>query len=550
MHSDGLVDEIKSRLDIVEHISDHVALKKAGANYRGLCPFHAEKTPSFMVHPEKQIFHCFGCGAGGDIFGFTMKHENLTFAEALRLLARKAGVPLKREDPGERSERDAMKAALAEAARYYSAQLERSGPAKEYLSGRGLTGESLRAFAIGYAPEGWHNLFNHLRKKGFGEAVIMKSGLAVSGAKGPYDVFRGRVIFPIADIHGETIAFGGRVIEGGEPKYLNSPETPLFKKGDTLYGLQMAKEAIRQRGFSVLAEGYLDVIMCHQSGIANAVAPLGTALTPGHARRLGRYAPELVLVFDGDAAGTAAARRSLPIVFAGGLKARLMMLPAGEDPDSLLRARGPEHFEGLLKDALSPVDFLLRASEGPVEEAINQAIALIAEAADPVVRGRLLTELSDRTRVNEREIREKLDRQRKSGSPAPAQKARALAYNEEVLLLSAAVNLPDRAGALLERLQVGQMRDPLIRNIFERLSAGGLDAMAAASTEEEKALVRRLSIEPGFDLESADRNIEDCLRKITRRGVDERIRSAEEAGDLKLLSRLLSERQKLFEEAR
>jgi DNA primase len=550
MRSDGLVDEIKNRLDIVEHISDHVALKKAGANYRGLCPFHAEKTPSFMVHPGKQIFHCFGCGAGGDIFGFTMKHENLTFPEALRLLAKKAGVPLKREDPGARSERDAMKAALAEASRYYSAQLERSGPAKEYLSGRGLTAESLKAFAVGYAPEGWHNVFNHLKRKGFAEAIIMKSGLAASGARGPYDVFRGRVIFPISDIHGETIAFGGRVIAGGEPKYLNSPDTPLFKKGDTLYGLQRAKEAIRQRGFSVLAEGYLDVIMCHQSGIANAVAPLGTALTPGHARRLGRYAPELMLVFDGDAAGTAAARRSLPIVFAEGLKARLLMLPAGEDPDSLLRAKGPEHLEGLMKAALSPVDFLLRTAGGAVEEATNQAIALIAAAADPVVRGRLLTELSDRTRVNEREIREKLDRYRKSGSPAPAPKAGALTYNEEVLLLSAAVNLPDKAGALLERLPLGQMRDPLIRNIFQRLSGAGLDAMAAASTEEEKALVRRLSIEPGFDLESADRNIEDCLRKITGRQVDERIRSAEEAGDLKLLSRLLLERQKLFEEAR
>ncbi|HEB02137.1 MAG TPA: DNA primase, partial [Nitrospirae bacterium] len=314
MSSDGAAEEVKSRLDIVEHISDYVQLKRSGANYKGLCPFHNEKTPSFMVHPAKQIFHCFGCNAGGDVFTFTMKHEGLSFPEALALLARRAGVELKPQSGYKKGERERLKAAVVEAMSFFQAELKRSKVAGEYINKRGLTPETVKEFSIGYVPQGWHNLLNHLKKKGFKEDVIIKAGLAVKGDRGPYDVFRARLIFPILDMHGEPVAFGGRVIDDGQPKYLNSPESTLFKKSDTLYALSHSREAMRKEGFAAVSEGYLDAIMCHQHGIVNVVAPLGTALTAGHLKKLLRHTEDIVLVFDGDSAGVAAARRSLNLI--------------------------------------------------------------------------------------------------------------------------------------------------------------------------------------------------------------------------------------------
>ncbi|GAB4390715.1 MAG: DNA primase [Thermodesulfovibrionales bacterium] len=566
MNPGSPVEEIKSRLDIVDHISDYVALKRAGANYRGLCPFHAEKTPSFMVSREKQIFHCFGCGAGGDVVGFTMMHENLTFPEALRLLARKAGVALREESPRKRGEREGLKAVQAAAASFFAENLRRARPALEYLEKRGVTEGSVAAFSLGFAPAGWHNLYNHLRKKGLDEALIMKSGLVARGNRGPYDIFRGRLMFPIRDLHGDVVAFGGRVIEAGpdsekQPKYLNSPETELFHKGSTLYALDRARAAMRREGRAMVVEGYLDAIMCHQHGLEWAVAPLGTALTAGHLRVLQRYAPEVVLLFDGDQAGLAAARRSLPAVFEQGLRARLLALPAGEDPDSLLRKKGPGHLRALLESSASAVEFLLSTSEGPREETMGEAVALIARVSDPVVKGRLVSELSDLTRTGERFIREKLDLLGKA-SPAPGgggARGRALAYNEEVLLLSAAIHAPDRVGDILSELDLEDIGDPGIRSIFTRMKEGGGAAVSpaeAARGEEEGALVRRLSLEPGFDVAEAGRNVEDCLRAMRKRrinekirGIEERLRQAESSGDSALRRRLLSERQKLLQEA-
>jgi DNA primase len=557
MSNESAVEEIKSRIDIVELVSDYVALKRAGQNFKGLCPFHPEKTPSFMVSSPKQIFHCFGCGAGGDIFGFVMKYENLTFPEALELLAKRAGVELKPRKPGERGLKDTIKAVNREAQVYFIKSLSASKHAAEYLKKRGLNKEALGAFGLGFAPDSWHALSEHLKRKGFNESIIQKSGLTATGSKGPYDIFRGRIIFPILDMHGDVIAFGGRVMGKGEPKYLNSPDTPVFHKRNALYALHQAKDAVREAEEAVVAEGYLDAIMCHQHGIKNVVAPLGTALTPEHVRILKRYAGPVVLVFDGDAAGVAAAKRSLELMLSEDANVKVLLLPEGEDPDSILNKKGAEHFRELLSQALSPVDFMLKTSRAEKTGTIKETLRVIGGVKDPILRDELLGELSDRTSTREMTLREELKRQSRRPGARPgeekAPKTRgAMAYNEEVLLLSAAISVPDKAAEITGRLQTEDIKDSLIRDIFGKIqtSAGEPEAELAGATDEEKALISRLSLEPGFDTEEIDRVIDDCLLKIERRHVDEEIEKARRAGDMALLSRLLGERQKLIQEAR
>jgi DNA primase len=556
MSTNGVLDEIKSRVDIVELISEHVPLKKAGRNHKGLCPFHAEKTPSFMVNAEKQIFHCFGCSAGGDIFGFVMKHENLTFPEAKNMLAKRAGVKLRDEGGRGRGEREALRAIQNEALKFFRKSLGQSEAALKYIRERGITDASTDAFSLGYAPPGWHTLQEHLRGMRYKDSLIMRSGLVASGQRGPYDVFRSRVIFPIFDIHGEAIAFGGRIIEKGEPKYLNSPDTPLFRKGETLYALHMAKEEIRKKGYSMLVEGYLDVIMCHQAGVKNAVAPLGTALTEGHMRRLKRYSEKVLLVFDGDPAGVAAAKRSLELMLEHNFRTKVLLLPEGEDPDSIIREGGPEKLTGLLGGAVSPVEFTLRSARSGKTEAIKDAIALIAKTGEPLMRDELIAELADRTGTRELTLREELRRFKKTGLRQTGNEAPAL-YNEETLLLSAAILNPEKTEEILERAGIESFSNPIVREIFSKLrSPGGAPALGIAETEEERSLITRLSVSPGFEPEDIDRNIEDCILKIQKRHtreeirrIDEDIKAAERAHDPELLNRLLSEKQKLIKGA-
>ncbi len=548
---ESAVDEIKSRLDIVELVSDYVQLKKAGQNYKGLCPFHPEKTPSFMVSQPKQIFHCFGCGTGGDAFGFVMKHEGLTFQEALELLAKRTGVQLGRSHGrgGQRSVRDAIKAVNREALAFYRSALNNSPRAREYLEKRGISHEVADDFSLGYAPQGWHALTEHLKRKGLKEPAILKAGLSARGQKGSYDIFRERIMFPIFDLHGDVIAFGGRVIGQGEPKYLNSPDTEAFRKRHNLYALSNAKEAIRASGEAVVVEGYLDAIMCHQHGITNAVAPLGTALTEAQVRILKRFARRVVLVFDGDAAGVAAAKRSLRLMLSeGGVDVGVLLLPGGEDPDSALRAEGPQRMRERLAAASSPVDFMLETATAGMQDTINEALGAIAGAKDPIQRGELVRELADRTGRDERDLREKLALLSRGGAAEKA-RPRTIVYDEEHLLLSASAAAPEKAADILGRLEPREIRNDTIRGLFEKLKRGG-SVQEAAETEGERALVSRLMLQPGFDVDDIDRMVDDCVRRIQRRKVEDRIREARTAGDLRLLGQLLSERQKLLQEAR
>ena len=408
MKTDRLLEEIKSRIDIIDFISGYVQLKKSGQNWKGLCPFHQEKTPSFTVSQSKQIFHCFGCGEGGDVITFLLKHDRLSFHEAVTMLAKKAGISVDagRFDHKSIQKDELIRKALKEAADFFADKLRGTRDAGEYFKGRGVSPESLGLFQLGYAPPGWSSLLSHLRKAGYSDEVIKDAGLAVSGTKGLYDMFRERIIFPIRSINGSVIAFGGRAMDNSMPKYINSPETPVFKKSETLYGLHTGKDAIRDKGFVIIVEGYMDVIICYQYGFQNVVAPLGTSLTSGHLQKLRKLTNEAVVVFDGDAAGINAAKRSIPLLCQNNFKAKLLLLPEGEDPDSYLRKNSSEAFSALLEKAQSIIDFLFRVSRSGRVDTVREALTLIAQNLDPLAADEMLIELSGKTRINEMTIRE------------------------------------------------------------------------------------------------------------------------------------------------
>ncbi len=380
-----LLEEIRSRVDMVELVGQFVSLKRAGENWKGLCPFHTEKTPSFTVHPKKGIFHCFGCGAGGDAFSFLMRQDRLAFPDAVRTLAQRAGVELPAERRSEASESrlEGLRQVMARAADFYSEALW--GPdgdrARRYIEVRGVDPAVARAFGLGWAAEGWDHLLTFMRGQGVAEEALGQAGLALPRQTGAgfYDRFRGRLLFPIRDPQGRVVAFGGRALGPEEPKYLNSPETPLYVKGQTLYALDLARAAMREKNRAVVVEGYLDCLMAHQHGFAETVAALGTAFTSAQLALLRRHADEIIAVFDADAAGQKAAGRleeltgesadlrslGWSVARTGGFErpghfpVKVAVLPQGHDPDSLLRALGPDAFRSRLEDARSILSFVM-----------------------------------------------------------------------------------------------------------------------------------------------------------------------------------------------
>jgi DNA primase len=381
-----LLEEIRARLDIVELIGSAVNLRRAGENWKGLCPFHTEKTPSFTVNVKKGIFHCFGCHAGGDAFGFIMRQERMAFPDAVRLLAQRAGVELpsgRPERPEAEGRLDALRRIMAAAAEFYAERLwGRDGTrARAYLEARGIDPAAARRFGLGHAPEGWDVLLAFMRGRGVGEEALVQAGLVLPRQTGTgfYDRFRGRLLFPIRDVQGQVVAFGGRAMGAEEPKYLNSPETPLYSKGQTLYGLDVARASMKERGRAVVVEGYVDCLMAHQHGFTEAVAALGTAFTSAQLGLLRRHADEVIAVFDADAAGQRATERieqmlgeAVDIQALGWSVARtgsyrqaeyfpvkVAVLPAGHDPDSLLRAEGAAAFHSRLDAARSIFAFVM-----------------------------------------------------------------------------------------------------------------------------------------------------------------------------------------------
>lgn len=368
-YSDDIIEEVRMKNDIVDVVSQYVKLTRRGSTYFGLCPFHNEKTPSFSVTPSKQMYYCFGCGAGGNVFNFVMEYENYTFGEALQHLADRAGVQLpKIEYSREARQKAEERAALLEinklAARYFYYQLRRESgkTAYAYLTGRGLSEETIKKFGLGYSDKFSDDLYKFLKSKNYSDTLLRDSGLFnVDERHGMYDKFWNRVIFPIMDVNNRVIGFGGRVMGDGKPKYLNSPETKIFDKSRNLYGLNVARTT--RKNYLILCEGYMDVISMHQAGFTNAVASLGTALTSGHASLLKRYTQEVLLLYDSDDAGVRAALRAIPILREAGVTSRVVNLRPHKDPDEFIKALGGEEFEKRLEQAMDSFMFRVHMAQ-------------------------------------------------------------------------------------------------------------------------------------------------------------------------------------------
>jgi len=553
MKAGGLLEEIKSHIDIVEFISDYVALKKSGQNYKGLCPFHSEKTPSFMVSQTKQIFHCFGCAAGGDVVSFLMKHDNLPFGEALQYLAKKSGLKITDSafDKNFSAKRQKILQVNEEAMKFYMRALRQSNTAMAYLEQRGISEDALTTFSIGYAPDQRNTLSLHLKKMGHSDSILMNAGLAVADGKVCRDWFRGRILFPICNMRNDIVAFGGRVMDNALPKYINSPETEIFKKSETLYAINLSKDEIRKKGYALIVEGYLDAIMCHQHGFKNTVAPLGTALTSRHVHKLKSLTNMVVLVFDSDDAGVSAARRSLSILCETDIRAKVLLLPPGEDPDSFLRKTGSEPFSKSLSSAQSTIEFLLSSAKGERLEVVREALVMIASMKDLLQADELVRELVDRSKINEAVLRSELEKMRQKAHAHKREKPQhaAAPFNrEELLLLSALLSFPEKSHSVLSQLTLEDIRDETIRSLLHKINKHGdtvtIPILLNDADDAERTLITGLSLNPGFDPEHVDKNIDDCLLKLKQRKAEKERQLAEDTGDITRLDSLLKEKRK------
>src|SRR6202795_5276961 len=421
----SFADRVKQQADIVRVVGGYVRLKKSGQSFSGLCPFHSEKTPSFAVHPVKQIYHCFGCGVGGDVFKFVMEMEKISFPEAIRAVAEKCGiaVPQARErSPEERREnqqRTSLVEMHREAAAFFAQQLNgtpEGRAAKAYLLDRGLDSEAMARFGIGFAPSGGEALLRVMKQK-YPEKVLEVSGLFSRDQSSGrlYDRFRRRVMFPIANESGKIVAFGGRAIGDDLPKYLNSPETPIYSKSNVLYHLDRAKETLRQRDFAVLVEGYMDAIAVARAGISNVVASCGTSLTEPQVKLLNRFTRRIIVNYDPDTAGQAAAERSLTILLEQGAEVRVLALPGGKDPDSFIRSEGAAAYTKLLKEAPPYVDYLISRArkmdmstgEGKLR-AVNFLMPYVQRIPDRILRSEWATRIAQQLRIEEPVLRESM----------------------------------------------------------------------------------------------------------------------------------------------
>lgn len=415
----SFIQELLNRVDIVDLIERHLPLKKGGINYFACCPFHGEKSASFSVSPSKQFYHCFGCGAHGSAIGFLMEYLGLSYVDAIKELASQVGmsVPEERGRPQDSHRASAaipLTDAMAVAARFYREQLKLAPQAIAYLKGRGLTGEIAAHFGMGYAPDGWNGLraaFDDYNAK-----ALVEAGLVIENDEGRrYDRFRDRIMFPIQDSRGNVIGFGGRVLGAGEPKYLNSPETPLFEKGRELYGLVQARQPIREAGYALVVEGYMDVVALAQFGVGNVVATLGTATTATHIQKLFRQTDRIVFCFDGDAAGRKAAWRALENALealADDKQVAFLFLPAEHDPDSFIRAEGPEAFRQAAEGALPLAEFLLRRLSGECDtrtaegraHLVHAAQALVMKVAAPLLRLQIIKAVARAGEMTQQEV--------------------------------------------------------------------------------------------------------------------------------------------------
>lgn len=569
------IEEIKARLDIVDVIGQYVRLQRAGRSFKALCPFHSERTPSFIVSPERQSWHCFGaCGTGGDVISFVMRKEGLDFRQALAVLAERAGIPLRERPAREEDERRQRLIAANEAAALWYHHLllnsEAGRAAREYVERRGIDPKTAEAFLLGYSPPAWEALRQHLRERGYSDDELLAAGLLVEGEAGPRDRFRGRLMFPIRDPRGRVVGFGARALDDSLPKYLNTSQTAIFDKGSVLYGLDRAAEAIRSQGRAVIVEGYMDVIAAHQHGFANVVASMGTALTERQLSLLRRHARKVVVALDPDVAGSEATLRALSLHLEMGTRAEpfnpspqsaseeefqrdvfriqrgivagnvevdveVAALPPGKDPDELVREQ-PQAWQELVQAGKPLMEFWFEAAAARRDLAIprersqlaQELLPIVAIVRDPVVRAHYLQRLSRLTATSEGQLASMLSalaRQRRRVATAPGAPTGTSPRGDprEEFLLALLLRYPELRpeGMALPPELLWESEN---RHLLEawRQTEEGPDALRQALPEElaphlERVLSRRL---PEFDLKAARAALADCRRRLERRQLE------------------------------
>lgn len=560
-YSDELIEEIRSGNDIVDVISGYVRLTKKGSTYFGLCPFHNEKTPSFSVSPNKQMYYCFGCGAGGNVITFLMEYENYTFPEALEVLANRIGVELpKQELSAEQKRASDKKARLLEAnkeaAKYFYTLLrsERGSKAHEYFKNRGLSEKTLQKFGLGYSDKYSDDLYRYLRTKGYEDELLKDSGLvSIDEQRGGYDKFWNRAMFPIMDVRGKVIGFGGRVMGDGEPKYLNSRETILFDKGRNLYGLNYAKRS--RSNAIILCEGYMDVISLHQAGFTNAVAPLGTAFTPNQAMLLKRYTNEVILSFDSDGAGIKAALRALPILRQNGLRGRVLSMKPYKDPDELIKAEGAESYQKRIDEAESGRMFELLVLYGQYNqqdpesrtEFLHEVAKKLAQIEEPLERQTYLTSAANRFMIRKNDLEnlvnryglgyqyEQVNEQYKTAPETEErrqEKKKNTKNQPQRLLLTWLVEHPDMYQYIRPYIGADDFIEPLYHSVaimlFEQLDkeekinpAAILSRFTDAEEQKEIAAIFNTHLKYGLSSEDEDKALSDVVRKVKLASIED-----------------------------
>lgn len=577
---EDLIAKVRGSQDIVEVISRHISIKKSGQNYTGLCPFHSEKTPSFVVSPAKQLFHCFGCGTGGNVLTFLMKYENIPFPEAVKRLARDAGIAISdRVIKSGKNEEELFEANRLAASYYHETLLgaKEAESARKYLSGRGLTEGVIQGFNIGYAINSWSNIYGYLREKGFKDEILVKSGIVIpkNTGTGYYDRFRGRVMFPIYDTQKRVVGFGGRVLDDSTPKYLNSSETPIFSKGHLFYGLDIAKDSIRESGCAIIVEGYMDVIAAHQAGIPNVIGALGTAFTTNHLRIVDRFCKEVILTFDSDNAGINAALRTLDIFIGSEVRAKVLLLPEGEDPDSFIRKKGKVAFLEVVQKSKSLIDFALNRIIKKVPDLINsdsidkkikvveECLPIIRKIPNRIEQDYYLQRVSKDLGIDKDVLYAELKRRNrdKKGSPSERTKGDVVKRQgaEEVLLT---LIIKDRSlrKMVSDKLCIEDFVDPQSRIIAGGILNSDKDIHDIINSDAYDQGIRDIVTRLAFDdiyFDSPERTLSDCVRVLQRnrldrelRGMEKEIASAELNGMFDKVKTLLQTKQGLLQRKR
>jgi len=575
----SIVEEIRDRADIVDVISEYLTLKKAGRNYIGLCPFHKEKTPSFTVNREKQIFYCFGCGEGGNVFSFLIKVNNQSFPEAVRYLARKTGIVIPEGTvTREEKERAGIKEQIIRvnqvAARYFSQTLLSNAgrEAREYLKKREIGESVVREFHLGYALDGWRHLRDFLEKEKVSLKLAEQAGLIVSKADGKvsfYDRFRGRLIFPIEDIGGHVIAFGGRTIGSGEPKYLNSPESSAYVKGRCLYGLNKTKEDIRKAGFVIIVEGYFDFLALWSAGVTNVVATLGTALTKDHVDLIRRYTGQAVAIFDPDEAGRKALARSIGLFLTGNVNAKAVVLPEGHDPDQYIRKFGKEAFDKAVENAQSMIDYYIEAvigKVGSVEEklkTLRETLPFIVNIDNAIERNLFIKRVSEKLGVDQellkKEIQRSLNSKTSTPERAPQTQDKSKDDQVELSLIHIMLEYPDKIpevfqAGVLDYMTNTELRKfaEVLKDAFDRGEGVDFDSSMLIDRLEigmvREKLLKKMIDDVPCDKKMVERILADNIRQIERKGFGEKHRllhmelaKAREMGDHEMENSLMME---------